>query len=158
METLVVYDSKYGNTKALAEAMAAAARANGSVRLLSLEDEIPDQLGSVDLVIIGGPTQGHGLSPRMRQFADGLEGSKATGVLAATFDTRYRLSPLIAGSAARGIAKRLKWSGIDVFAEPESFFVTRGGTPQLEPGEIERASSWAAQLVNRTALSKWCAA
>jgi flavodoxin len=158
METLVVYDSKYGNTRTLAEAMAAAAGTNGRARLISLEEDIPDQLGSVDLLIVGGPTQQHGLSARMRQFADGIETRTTTATLAATFDTRYRMSPLIAGSAARGIAKRLKRSGIDVFVEPESFFVTRGGTPQLESGEIERAATWAAQLVNRTTLSKWCAA
>lgn len=158
METLVVYDSQFGNTRKLAESMARAAQTHGRARLLGLDMVVPSDLGAVDLLLIGGPTQRHGLSARMRQFTDGLNASARSGMVAASFDTRYRMSTAISGSAARAIAKRLKRSGIHVFADPESFFVTREKPPTLEAGEIERAATWASRLANSCSLSHWCAA
>ena len=51
------------------------------------------------------------------------------------------------GSAARGIARRLRDHGYVLAAEPQSFFVQ--GTPgPLEEGELERASQWGRTLAN----------
>lgn len=158
METLVIYDTKFGNTRKLADTMANAARDHGTVRLLALDAELPTDLGSVDLLIVGGPTQAHGLSPRMRQFTDGLVAGSGAGTVAAIFDTRYRLPAIVSGSAAKAVARRLKRHGIHMIAEPESFFVTRGEVPQLEAGELERAAAWLRHVANRGALSRWCAA
>jgi len=157
MESLVVYDSKFGNTKKVAEAIADGLRAHGRVRLLGLDKLPPHDLGKVDLLFIGGPTQAHGISPRIRQFLDGLETGPATGTVAATFDTRYRMPAAISGSAAKTIARKLRRVGIRIFAPPESFFVTREG-PELESGEAERAGAWAKRSADRLALSHWCAA
>ena len=134
METVVVYDSKFGNTRKLAEIMAKAIETSGKVRVFGLETLLPEDLGNVDLLIVGGPTQSHGLSPRMRQFTDVLTATSANGAVAATFDTRYRMPEVVSGTAAKKIARRLKRKGIHVFQSPESFFVTRGGEPQLETG------------------------
>lgn len=158
METLVVYDSKFGNTRQLAEIIAEAAKAHGCVRLLGLDKVLPQSLGAPDVLIIGGPTQAHGISARMRQFVDGLETGPANGTVAATFDTRYRMPRAISGSAAKSIARRLKRRGLHMFVPPESFFVTKDSAPQLESGETERAAAWAKRLVIRCALSRWCAA
>lgn len=157
MESLVVYDSTFGNTKKIAEAVADGLRPHSSVRLLGLHKIPPQDLGHVDLLVVGGPTQGHGISARMRQFLDALETRSATGTIAATFDTRLRMPVAISGSAARTIARRLRRSGVRLFADPESFFV-RGGAPKLEPGEIGRATAWARKIGNRLSLSHWCAA
>jgi flavodoxin len=157
METLVVYDSKFGNTRKLAEAIAEALAPYGGVRVYGLDERLPDEFGQTDLLIVGGPTQGHGMSARMRQFADGLA-IAGGGTIAAVFDTRYRMPAVISGSAARGIARRLRRAGIPVLTLPASFFVSRDSTPQLEDGEMERAVSWAKNIAMRCWLARWSAA
>jgi flavodoxin len=157
MESLVVYDSKFGNTKKLAEAIADGLRCVGSVRLLGLDKLPPKDVGTVDLLVIGGPTQVYGMTARIRQFVDLLETRSATGMVAATFDTRFRMPAALSGSAARLIARKLRQAGIRVFTRPQSFFVSRG-VPELEQGEAERAAEWAKDLAVSLALSHWCAA
>jgi flavodoxin len=157
MKSLVVYDSKFGNTKKVAEAIADGLRGHGPVRLLGLDKLPPQNLGTVDLLFIGGPTQAHAMSARMRQFVDTLEARPATGMVTATFDTRLRMPAVISGSAAKTIAKKLRHAGARMFAPPESFFVSRG-IPELEAGETERAAKWATGIADRLALSHWCAA
>ncbi len=158
IETVVVYDSRFGNTERLAQVMLDAIRPTGAVRMINLEALLPEGLGSPDLLLLGGPTQSHGLSARMRQFTDELVVRPGTAISAATFDTRYRLPSAVSGSAARAIARRLKQRGVQLLVEPESFFVSRDHPPVLEPGETERAAAWARQVANRCALSRWCAA
>ena len=66
---------------------------------------------------------------------------------AAAFDTRAHKPALLVGSAAKGIARRLRERGYVLAAEPESFFVE--GTPgPLEEGELERAAEWGRKLAN----------
>ena len=64
---------------------------------------------------------------------------------AAAFDTRFKRTHLLTGSAARKIAKALKKKGGTLLAEPESFFVTDTEGPLLE-GEIERAKRGAKEI------------
>ena len=157
MENLVVYDSKFGNTKKIAEAIAAGLAGHGPVRLLGLDKLPPQNLGHVDLLFIGGPTQAHAMTARMRQFVDALRTRPANGMAVATFDTRLRMPAVISGSAAKTIARKLRSVGVRIFAGPESFFV-QGSLPQLEEGETERATDWAKGVADRLALSHWCAA
>ena len=57
------------------------------------------------------------------------------------------MAALLVGSAARGIARRLRDHGYRLPIEPQSFFVK--GTPgPLEEGELERASEWGRTLAN----------
>lgn len=59
MEVVIVYESLYGNTRRVAEAIAAgAAAASGpaSVRLLNATDAGPDDAQDADLLIVGAPT------------------------------------------------------------------------------------------------------
>jgi flavodoxin len=157
MESLVVYDSKFGNTRKLAEAIADGLRRAGSVRLIGLDTAPPTDLGTVDLLVVGGPTQVHGMTARIRQFVDRLEPRSATGMVAATFDTRLRMPAVLSGSAAIQVARKLRQAGIRVFVRPQSFFVSLG-VPELEQGEAERAAEWAKDLGISLALSHWCAA
>jgi flavodoxin len=157
MESLVVYDSKFGNTKRVAEAIAAGLAGHGPVRLLGLDKIPPQNLGPADLLFIGGPTQAHTMTARMRQFVDALRAKPAKGMAIATFDTRLRMPAVFSGSAAKAIARKLMSAGVRIFAAPESFFV-RGSLPQLEDGETERAANWAKGVADRLALSHWCAA
>lgn len=147
MQTVVIYDSKFGNTERIAEAIGRGAGAFGDVRVMSTAEAaaVARTLAErPDLLLIGGPTQKRGPSPALRAFMDALP-VPLRGVPTASFDTRYRGPLLLMGSAAAGVAKVLTRAGAETVAPPESFFMQRGGRlelQQLDPGEVERAEAW----------------
>ncbi len=156
MESLVVFDAKFENTRRIAEAIADGLRSHGPVRLLPLDELPPHSLGSVDLLFVGGPITGNAMTAHMERFVDVLEAGPATGMLTAIFDTGFRMPAVLSESAAMTIAGKLWRAGIRTFAPPESFFASRG-EPELEEGEIERATNWAKSVVARLELSLLCA-
>jgi hypothetical protein len=153
----------FGNTRRVAERIAAALEREGEVGLVSVDEPRPS-LDGVDLLVLGGPTHVHGLSSRrsregaleqggkgevgigVRGFVEGLPNG-ANGPRVAAFDTRAHQPVLLVGSAARGIARRARERGYALAAEPQSFFVQ--GTPgPLAEGELERAAQWARALAD----------
>jgi hypothetical protein len=166
MKALVVYESWFGNTRAVAETIAGVLAQEGEVDVVSVEDVLPPFDG-VDLLVVGAPTHVHGLSSkRSREGAveQGGEGDVGIGVRGwiealpdgaggprvAVFDTRAHKPVLLVGSAARGIARRLQRRGYALLGEPESFFVL--GTPgPLVEGELQHAAEWAKDLAERMA-------
>jgi flavodoxin len=145
MLTVVIYASKFGNTERVAQAIARGAGGTGQVRVASVEDAARSLAERPDLLLVGGPTQRRGPSPELRAFIDALAPASLDGVPAASFDTRYRGTTWLMGSAAVQAAKRLERAGADVVIPPESFFVGRGGPPErqtLDSGELERAEAW----------------
>jgi flavodoxin len=163
MRSLVVYESWFGNTRRVAEEIAAALAQEGEVELVSVDEPLPS-LEDVDLLVVGAPTHIHGLSSRRSRegaLTQGAQGEPGAGVRgwieslpngtrgphAAAFDTRAHKPVLLVGSAARGIARRLRKHGYTLAAEPESFFV-RGTPGPLEEGETERAEEWGKTLAN----------
>jgi flavodoxin len=158
MQTVVIYDSKIGNTDRIAEAIARGAARFGEVRVMSTADAagVAGPLEQPDLLLLGGPTQKRGPSPAMRAFIDALPGP-LRGTPAASFDTRYRGPLFLMGSAAAGVAKVLAKSGAHPVVPPESFFMERGGRmerQQLEPGEVERAEQWGGAAAAAAARQK----
>lgn len=139
MGILVAYDSKFGNTEAVAKAIAEVLDAP-AVRATE-----PLELAGVDLLVVGGPTQMHGVAARLGRRLDALPSGALDGLDVAAFDTRFRRNPLLTGSAAKAIAKKLTRRGGRLVTEPESFFVADTEGP-LEDGEVERAADWARGL------------
>jgi flavodoxin len=143
MNTLVIYDTKFGNTERIAEAIARGAGTIGDVSVSDVGDATTALAERPDLVLVGGPTQRRGLSPDLRDLLESLPSLR--GVPAASFDTRYRGSTLFMGSAAREAARRLEKGGARLVAPPESFFIDRAGPLErqgLVSGEVERAEAW----------------
>jgi flavodoxin len=151
MNALVIYNSKFGNTERIARAIGEALRTRAVVDVQQIA-EVSSISPAFDLLVVGGPTQGHGVDQDLKTFLDGLTPEAVQGVAVATFDTRLRWPVLLSGSAARGIAKRLGQKGACVIVEPESFFV-EGGEGPLAEGEVARAASWARQLVDASAAA-----
>ena len=167
MKALIVYESMYGNTHAVADAIAAGIgpEADVDVRPVHAVGTVAADLG---LLVIGGPTHMHGLSTAMsRSMAAGAAkedaGKLAPGATeppglrewlrdldapqtarAAAFDTRGDARAALTGSAARGIARRLRRRGLDVVGR-NSFLVADAEGP-LEDGELERARAWGGAL------------
>jgi hypothetical protein len=133
MKALVVYESMYGNTRTIAEAIGSGLGAHADV--VPVREAAPDQLAIVELLVVGGPTHVRGLSqPATRQAARdaaGKPGSTLTlesdagefglrewfaslGSLscqAAAFDTRVDMPAIFAGRASVGIARLLRSHG-----------------------------------------------
>jgi flavodoxin len=145
----VIYTTRSGNTKAIAEAIAETMRGRGDVELFDA-DRAPTALPESDLLFIGGPTERHKLTPSMGRFFDRLAPGSLKGKATVAFDTRARWPRFLSGSAADDIAKRLGVADANVVAEAESFFIRVDHELgyQLEPGELTRAATWAAGVAD----------
>ena len=168
MRGLVIYESMYGNTHLIADAIAKGLNLSEGVEVLPVAHADQSMLERVDLVVVGGPTHVHGMSrestrksaleaarkPGSPLMADpdaadvGLrDWFESLGVIeakGAAFDTRVSAPIAITGHAAKGIAKLLRHHGLDLIAEPESFLVDKRTC--LLPGEEARARAWGAHL------------
>lgn len=147
MRALVVYDSKFGNTREIAERIGDAMKVGDTdVDVLSTVEftDLPDNL---DLLVIGAPTQAHGVEATMRAFLDRLPPNRLDHLKVAVFDTRMRWPKLLSGSAAEGVAKRITRNGAELVDDPESFFVADKEGP-LREGEVDRAADWATFLLS----------
>jgi hypothetical protein len=175
MRALVVYESMYGNTHLVAEAVARGLRSAGPVQVASVADARYEDVRRYDFVVVGGPTHAHGMSrPETRQSAitaprresDNLQLEPNAGGMglrawldtlglcdghAAAFDTRLHAHPLITGKASKGIAAMLHNHGFQLVAEPISFLVDRHN--HLLAGEEEQAERWGASLAVKMPLS-----
>ncbi len=168
MRAVVVYESVFGNTREIAEAVAEGLRGGVDVRLCPVSEATADDLAAAELVVVGGPTHMHGMSSSLSrkmgidtavkkgeavdESAEGPglrkwfhEMPRATGVRGAAFDTRLPGSRMKTGSASKGIARRLRRSGYELAVAPESFIVQDAEGPPAE-GELERARSWGGSL------------
>jgi flavodoxin len=146
MNSVVIYASRHGNTRKVAEAIAGELGKHGAVRLIPAEKALPILPEKTDLVVIGGPTEGHRMMELVARFFDRVDKGALAGKAAAGFDTRLRWPVWLSGSAGAGIVQKLESAGARVIAPEASFFVS-GKLPVLDPGELERAAAWAAALV-----------
>ncbi len=151
MNSLVVYQSKFGNTRKVAEAIAKGLGSYGLARLVEVEDPYALTLDAVDLLVIGGSTQAHGMSPAMRVYLEALISRAPAGMRTAIFDTRLRGPGILWGSAAKAIADQLRKAAFVVVAPPESFLVEGMKDPQLVDAEATRAQAWATRLGSQVA-------
>ncbi len=148
MNSILIYGSRHGNTRRIAEAMAGELRRRGAVQLLSAEKAPSVLPKNTNLVVVGGPTEAHRVTEPIAGFFDRIDRGALKGTPAAGFDTRRRWPLWLSGSAGAGITARLRRSGAQVIGPEVSFFVA-GKYPVLEPGELERAAAWAASLADK---------
>lgn len=157
MKVLVIYDSVFGNTEQIAQAIAGKLAPLGDVRLSRAGDLSPSDLAGSDFVIVGAPTQGGRSTKPVGELLDAIPRDALKGVRVASFDTRIsaadsgigiRLLVSIIGYAAGKIAQKLKGLGGVLIAPPEGFIVKDREGP-LKEGELKRASAWAESLANK---------
>ena len=160
MKAIVVYESHWGNTAAVARAIAegigpdAIAASTAEVSAASLAE--------VDLIVAGAPLLGFSLPtesmvkslgtnlgkdptppdlshPSMRSWLETVP--KGSG-RAAAFETRIWWSP---GSASKAILSKLEALGYRT-ADKAQRFVVKDKYGPLRDGELERAKAWGAEL------------
>lgn len=160
---LVVFESMFGNTQRIAEAVMEGLSSSIATVILEVGTAPYVLADDLDLLVVGGPTHAFGMSrPRTREDAsrqarghvvserNGLRewlpslGLRTGEIAAAAFDTRID-KPRVPGSAAHAAEKRLRKLGFRIAAPSESFYVT-GTTGPLIAGETERARAWGEKL------------
>lgn len=165
MKSVVVYESMFGNTERIAQAIAAGLREAGEVKLGTVDALSPDEVRDATLLVAGGPTHAHGMArrnaheaiagersyrrygpvqPGHESLRGWIERLTVAPARAAVFDTRFNKPMLITGSAAKKIAARLERKGYSVI-EARSFFVETTGGPLAE-SESDRALEWGREL------------
>jgi len=148
MKALIIYDSTFGNTEHIAQAIAQKLREHSSVQLVTVEEAGRLDLKETHLLLLGCPTQYYNLTPAVRAFLENIPRGTLQGVMAAAFDTRYRMSIWLSGTAAWDIAWHLQEAGASLILPPKSFFVA-GIRGPLDEGEPERGMQWATTLLER---------
>jgi hypothetical protein len=160
MMAVVVYESHWGNTAAVARAIAAGI-GWGTVAL-STGEATPETLEGAELIVAGAPVVAFRLPsdgmrekiaedagkapeppdlshPSMRAWLDALPQGHGR---AAAFETRLRWSP---GGATGAIDQGLRRAGYKPLGSAGRF-VVKGTYGPLRDGELERARSWGSQL------------
>jgi len=151
MNALVIYDSQFGNTKRIAQAIVAALSDFGEARAVRVDPTQPFACEGVDVLILGCPTQWRRPTPAMRSFLKKLSPEALSNLAVACFDTCLPWPRWRRGSAAGVMDKTLRKMGILPALPPESFFV-KGGQGPLQSGEVERAAQWVRQLREKSEL------
>lgn len=170
MRAVVVYESMFGNTHLIADAIGTGLEDDFDVAVVPVAQASPAVLDGADLIVVGGPTHMHGMSrpmtrkgaadtaskadsdlklepdalgPGLRDWLDSL-GEDQRHARAAAFDTRLAGPAPFTGRASKGVSHALREHGFDMVAEPESFLVTKEN--HLGPDEGGRARQWGARL------------
>jgi flavorubredoxin len=128
-KAIVVYDTLFGNTEKVAEALSRGIQKyDVEVKCSSIKDADIDELRQYNLIAVGAPTQYLTASRPMKEFLSRLEGNRSlAGKYGFAFDTRY--DSFMAGSAAKYIEKRLKKVGIEIIKPHRSGIVRKTKTP-----------------------------
>jgi flavodoxin len=159
VNAVVVYESHWGNTRAVAEAIAEGIGAGA--RALNTDEATADVVAAADLVVAGAPVMGFSLPrdgtlkqlagdtkgptppdvshPLMRTWLDALQERSAWG---AAFETRIWWT---LRGATGSIESKLARAGYRRLAKAERF-VVGGAYGPLREGELERAREWGAEL------------
>lgn len=158
MKALIIYDSFFGNTEQIAQAIGNALGSPEDVEVLRVGDVKPEQLTGATLLIVGSPTRGFRPTPAISNLLKSIPKNGLKGVKVAAFDTRFTrdeiessvfILPILVnlfGYAAKPIADRLEKKGGERIVPPEGFFV-EGTEGPLKEGELERAADWAKQIM-----------
>jgi hypothetical protein len=167
MRALVVYESMFGNTEAVASAVADGLGTRMDVDVLEVSKAPVPVIDPPDLIVVGGPTHAFSLSRPSTRAQAVEQGAThgATGIglrewlgqlrggphseLVAAFDTRVDKVRRLPGSAAGKAVKVARKHGYAP-AGKESFYVSDTAGPLLA-GELARARAWGEELGARMA-------
>ncbi|MCB0914245.1 MAG: flavodoxin family protein [Actinobacteria bacterium] len=169
MRALVIFESMFGGTQTVAQAIAsgvsAAVGESAEVEVLEVSSAPTQVPADVDLLIVGAPTHAFGLSrPNTRDEAakktdeplvstgDGIREwlaatSLPAGQRATAFDTRMAHPKAIVkfDHANHSIEKALRKLGAEIVCAPEKFTVVDVTGPLAE-GEQARAEAWGSTI------------
>lgn len=156
MKALIVFDSLYGNTEKVAQAIAKGLKTKAAVEVKDLQKVKVEELKGLDLLVIGTPTHGGQPTPAMQAFLKQLPKEVLQLTKIACFDTRIvaedvgfwlKILIKVIDYAAPKMVKTLKAKGANMVLAPEGF-VVKGKEGPLKPGELERAEAWGSVILS----------
>lgn len=161
MNTIVIVETGFGNTRRIAEIVAETLQQAGKASVLTFDTALNPVPLDTDLLLLGAPThirQMPGKLSRGELVEAGKIPENATGlrewieqssplpdIRVITFDTVVSGPALLTGSAAKSAARALKKAGWNNVTRGPSFRVA-GKEGPLVDGEEDRARSWAISL------------
>lgn len=154
-KALVVYDSAFGNTEQIAQAVARGLKQSYEINLQPVRNIEISDVQDIDLLVIGSPTQGGSPTIPIKDFITAIPRSRLQDIQVAVFDTRFskrgfdfglRRLLSVVGYAAGRMAKALQAKGAVLKVSPEGFIV-EGKRGPLKSGEVARAATWAKTLL-----------
>jgi hypothetical protein len=159
MNAIVVYESLWGNTAAIARAIAEGI--GPEARALSTAEATAAEIAGADLIVAGAPVHAFSLpTEQSRKNAGGNAGKTPAPDLShppmrtwlgtvppgkglsAAFETAFKWSP--SGATSR-IGQALQRAGYRPISKSRRFLIT-GGSGPLRDGELEKAKAWGAEL------------
>lgn len=156
MKCLIIYDSAYGNTEEIADALAQAVQCDYELVQNATLGDIED----AEFIIVGSPTQGGRPTKALQDFLKRLPTNSLRGKAVAVFDTRFakkehglglRVVMGVVGFAAPRIAEILESKGARLIGLPEGFIVEDKEGP-LAHDELNRAGAWARSISKSLAV------
>ena len=131
-KALVIYDTKFGNTEKVANALVQGLTAQGiEAESVNVDRVAIDRLSEYDALLIGGPTHRQKMSEPMAMFLDRLDKAHVSGKVGFAFDTK--VEHRFAGSAGKRIEKKLKKLGLKV-VRPHASAIVVGREGPLKEG------------------------
>lgn len=159
MNTLVVYFTKFGNTRAVAETLAVTFAQAGHTRAIGIEEIATVEWDDVDLLVVGSPTHYQNLPQEMRSALEQLPRRILTGKYIVAFDTSVKMwGPVMFLTAARRLQRILWRLGGKTVVPPETFLVARDfslyGAEEIRQdklcdGELDRAEKWSETILTQ---------
>lgn len=157
MKGLVIYDSAFGNTEQIANTIGSTLGSPDEIEVLRVGEVKMEGLTGLELLIVGSPTQRFKPTEATSDFLKRIPANCLQGTKVGAFDTRLTIEEIeetrmlpffvrIFGYAAQPIANKLKKKGGKLIAPPEGFYVQGMKGPLVE-GELERAETWARQII-----------
>ena len=170
MRAVIVYESMFGATRQVAEAISEGFGGPDVAPVVHVRDVTDDLIKNTDLLVVGGPTHVHGMvRPRTRRSAAEMAQKpdkhlqlepKATepGLRewfdrmsavylppAAAFDTRASGPSFFTGRASRRISRELEKHGARFVTRPRSFLIAHD---EPAPGQLDAARKWGKHLAD----------
>jgi flavorubredoxin len=131
---LVIYDTKFGNTEKVANALVQGLAAQGiEAESVNVDRVAIDRVSEHDALLIGGPTHRQKMSEPMATFLDRLDKAHVSGKVGFAFDTK--VEHRFAGSAGKRIEKKMKKLGMRVIRPHASAIVVGREGPLTEGTE-----------------------
>ena len=146
---IVIYESKYGNTRLVAETIAEGIRQASGVEpeVRELKEVNPEGLTEFDAIVIGSPNHMGNATRNIRKFIDGLAEFSFEGKLAAVFDT------YIGRDLEKAVKKMEKQMGEKApslsLAAPGLSVRVEGMKGPIAEGELPRCQDFGIKIGNR---------
>jgi len=152
-KAIVVYYTRFGNTRQAAEAICEGIKEGGlEAECKEIKDIKPEDLAQYDVILVGTPTHYGSMAEEMGKFVEALKEVELKGKRAAAFDTRY------AGEKTGGLSeleKYMKKLGMEIILPGLAVLLPAGDAwGPLREGEITKCRKFGESIAQKISGKK----